>query len=435
MATVISTPNWALTQEEKNRYLQIFTKLPKDPENCISGADCKATLIKSQLNIDDLKKVWQLSDTKSRGKLDLNEFCICMHLIYISLAGHKLPDTLPKSLIDSVVGSGQPNPVPETDLNTTGLSALSSSTLAGSVSNMMPQDLKTGPPGPPARPALPNMSNLPNMSVNVGSSATDNMLKRTSSVLSSNSLASNNSNPSLNLESSLNTSGNANTLNLGLMGPPAINNTPHNKLLHGSTSKLASSTTSIRPEKESSPYYIPNDENKNTYKKYFESGQTVDGFIEGVTAKNLFLQSSLPPTFLAQIWSLVDTEQSGRLNENQFILAMHLLRLKVKENIDPPNNTPLSKQEIDEFCAGAALREFEDPEDLSETLQAIQEFTRQKAQLAIEVKQKEAHLNNIKADTEKLEASINKVDEVLRIHWSPKFYHFCRNFYLQEVED
>ena len=23
----------------------------------------------------------------------------------------------------------------------------------------------------------------------------------------------------------------------------------------------------------------------------------------------------------------------------------------------------------------------------------------------------------------------------LRIHWSPKFYHFCRNFYLQEVED
>ena len=23
----------------------------------------------------------------------------------------------------------------------------------------------------------------------------------------------------------------------------------------------------------------------------------------------------------------------------------------------------------------------------------------------------------------------------LRIHWSPKFYHFCRNFYLQDLED
>ena len=27
------------------------------------------------------------------------------------------------------------------------------------------------------------------------------------------------------------------------------------------------------------------------------------------------------------------------------------------------------------------------------------------------------------------------LEGTLRIHWSPTFYHFCRNFYLQEVED
>lgn len=94
---------------------------------------------------------------------------------------------------------------------------------------------------------------------------------------------------------------------------------------------------------------------------------------------------------------------------------MHLLRLKVKENIDPPNNTPLSKKEIERYCSGIPeVPEFEDPEDLTETLQTIQEFTRQKAQLENNVKKKEADLNSIKKDTERLETSISEIDSVLR---------------------
>merc|ERR1712157_107257 len=105
-------------------------------------------------------------------------------------------------------------------------------------------------------------------------------------------------------------------------------NLPNRDKLLNSTNQPNMTTT--QNTKDKSPYYIPDDKNKDTFQNYFKRYQTVDGFIEGVEAKKLFLQSSLPPTFLAQIWSLVDTEKSGRLNENQFVLAMHLLRLKLK---------------------------------------------------------------------------------------------------------
>ena len=91
-------PHWALTNEDKVRYLKVFNNLPKDANNHISGLDCRETLMKSNLNITDLQKVWKLSDQNNKGKLDQNEFFIAMHLIYIALAGNPLPNVLPLEL-------------------------------------------------------------------------------------------------------------------------------------------------------------------------------------------------------------------------------------------------------------------------------------------------------------------------------------------------
>ncbi|KAK6643177.1 hypothetical protein RUM43_004680 [Polyplax serrata] len=60
-----------------------------------------------------------------------------------------------------------------------------------------------------------------------------------------------------------------------------------------------------------------------------------DGFVSGFEIKDVFLQSGVPQPVLAHIWSLCDTHQSGKLNNEQFALAMWLINQTVK-GIDPP---------------------------------------------------------------------------------------------------
>ena len=53
-----------------------------------------------------------------------------------------------------------------------------------------------------------------------------------------------------------------------------------------------------------------------------------DGFVSGVEIKNLLLQTGLPQNILAHIWNLSDIKQEGKLNPEQFALAMWLIARK-----------------------------------------------------------------------------------------------------------
>ncbi|XP_044748493.1 intersectin-1 isoform X2 [Coccinella septempunctata] len=62
--------------------------------------------------------------------------------------------------------------------------------------------------------------------------------------------------------------------------------------------------------------------------KYTQLFNTTDrtrsGFLSGVQARNIMIQSKLPQNILAQIWSLSDMDADGRLSCEEFVLAMHL---------------------------------------------------------------------------------------------------------------
>ena len=68
--------------------------------------------------------------------------------------------------------------------------------------------------------------------------------------------------------------------------------------------------------------------------KYLATFQQTDrgrtGFIAGVQARNILLQSGLPQNILAQIWSLSDYDNDGRLSSEEFILAGHLCEMAQK---------------------------------------------------------------------------------------------------------
>lgn len=59
---------------------------------------------------------------------------------------------------------------------------------------------------------------------------------------------------------------------------------------------------------------------------YAELDKTNKGFISGEEAVSFFSQSKLPEDTLAQIWDLADFNSEGRLNKDQFAIAMYLIR-------------------------------------------------------------------------------------------------------------
>lgn len=75
---------------------------------------------------------------------------------------------------------------------------------------------------------------------------------------------------------------------------------------------------------------------KLKYQEIFEkSDLDKDGLVSGAEIKDVFLKSDLPQNMLAHIWALCDTNQSGKLNSEQFALACWLIDRK-KKGVDPP---------------------------------------------------------------------------------------------------
>ncbi|KAI8350891.1 hypothetical protein EDC96DRAFT_554556 [Choanephora cucurbitarum] len=95
------------------------------------------------------------------------------------------------------------------------------------------------------------------------------------------------------------------------------------------------------------------DEEKKQYTKIFKAWDTdKKGTISGEKAKEIFSQSGLPQNVLMQIWNLADPNNQGKLNVDEFAVAMHLIYRKlngynVPETL-PPELVPPSTRDLNE---------------------------------------------------------------------------------------
>jgi epidermal growth factor receptor substrate 15 len=85
----------------------------------------------------------------------------------------------------------------------------------------------------------------------------------------------------------------------------------------------------------------------------------LDGYINGIEVKDVFLQTGLQPMTLAHIWNLCDTYNSGRLNNEQFALAMHFVNKKVENGIEPPMS--LQPEMVPPSCRPKQTPEVNEP--------------------------------------------------------------------------
>ncbi|KXJ97435.1 hypothetical protein Micbo1qcDRAFT_187264 [Microdochium bolleyi] len=90
---------WAITKDEKKRYDELFRAWDGLSKGYIGGDQAIEIMGQSGLDKNDLERIWTLSDNGNKGRLDLDEFAVAMHLIYRKLNGYPIPNTLPAELI------------------------------------------------------------------------------------------------------------------------------------------------------------------------------------------------------------------------------------------------------------------------------------------------------------------------------------------------
>ncbi|CEG65464.1 hypothetical protein RMATCC62417_02251 [Rhizopus microsporus] len=90
--------SWKISPQDKARYREIFNAWEGSNTGFMSGDTAKDVFTQSQLPPRDLMKIWNLADSENRGSLDIDEFCIAMHLIYRKLNGFEIPNKLPPEL-------------------------------------------------------------------------------------------------------------------------------------------------------------------------------------------------------------------------------------------------------------------------------------------------------------------------------------------------
>ncbi|KAI8903624.1 hypothetical protein EDD86DRAFT_214877 [Gorgonomyces haynaldii] len=97
--TGMTQVQWAISQQEKTRYDEIFRTY--DPQNTgfIDGSRAQIVFAQSGLREGMLAHIWSLADIHERGKLDMDEFAVAMHLIYRRLSGMDIPTKLPLELV------------------------------------------------------------------------------------------------------------------------------------------------------------------------------------------------------------------------------------------------------------------------------------------------------------------------------------------------
>ncbi|KAI1393205.1 uncharacterized protein F4822DRAFT_383842 [Hypoxylon trugodes] len=90
---------WAITKDEKTRYDQLFRAWDGLGKGFIGGDQAIEIFGQSGLEKPDLERIWTLADNGNKGKLNLDEFAVAMHLIYRKLNGYPVPNVLPPELV------------------------------------------------------------------------------------------------------------------------------------------------------------------------------------------------------------------------------------------------------------------------------------------------------------------------------------------------
>ncbi|XP_049930575.1 epidermal growth factor receptor substrate 15-like 1 isoform X2 [Epinephelus moara] len=194
---------------------------------------------------------------------------------------------------------------------------------------------------------------------------------------------------------------------------------------------LSTSAVSLSPKhsfKSSSPpvvnWVVPLADRERYDGIFKKTDSDNDGLVNGTEVIEIFMQSTLSQTMLAQIWGLADTKQTGKLNREQFSLAMYLIQQKVTKGIDPPSTlTPdmippsertaasVASPDSTSSTGSAELTGIKELDDLS---QEIAQLQREKFILEQEIREKEEAIRHQNTEVQEMQNGLDRESSSLQ---------------------
>ncbi|XP_051808887.1 epidermal growth factor receptor substrate 15-like 1 isoform X3 [Acanthochromis polyacanthus] len=212
-------------------------------------------------------------------------------------------------------------------------------------------------------------------------------------------------------------------------GPAPVIETLRSTPPLSSTTPLSTNTVNVSPKhsfKSSSQpvvnWVVPVAD-RERYDDIFKKTDTdSDGLVTGSEVIEIFMQSTLSQTMLAQIWGLADTKQMGKLTCEQFSLAMYLIQQKVAKGIDPPSS--LTPEMIPPSERTAALgpdstsstgsAELTGIKELDDLSQEITQLQREKFILEQEIREKEEAIRQQNSDVQDMQNDLDRESSSLQ---------------------
>ncbi|RKP13394.1 hypothetical protein BJ684DRAFT_20114 [Piptocephalis cylindrospora] len=268
-----------LTQADQSKFEILFSEHTSDGVY-ISTEKAKEILMRSKLPSDRLARIWSLADVKSSGQLTFPEFAVALYLTAQqakdrqnapppSLTSDQLNE-LHKAVAHVLTPVGNPN---------------------------QPDRART--PGPPSSLIDMASSPVPQSQGHPGLMG-----------------------PSQGQQGSMQTSYSSSSMT-GAMVPTGG--------MGGGVSHAPPPSFQPPPPPPSSGFYptenipwVVTPEQKAGYDQIFRAWDNGTGYLGGERAKEIFMQTGLGPQSLEKIWALADTHNHGRLNADEFAVAMHL---------------------------------------------------------------------------------------------------------------
>ncbi|KTW31392.1 hypothetical protein T552_00037 [Pneumocystis carinii B80] len=326
-----------VTASDQEKFEKLFKSAVGD-SIVISGEIAKSIMSKSCLTPSVLSKIWEHADTTKSGQLMMPEFVLAMHLCNMAVSGKSVPDKIPDVIYDEVfdvvssillsVPDSAPSNTIATNLKTVSVSqhrASPSSTTQTAKLVQMPQTSAVAQPGGTQAHFLQlptNFQSFSSSTSNIQPPVHHTPVHYMASVQPS-------------LTGSLNYP--AQFKNITSQEQWGVTDRNQRKL-----SGIDALQSQLMPRKGKEGLSALNlhtntqltwtitKEEKQTYDNIFKAWNGYKtGFIDGQTAVEIFTQSGLSKKDLELIWNLADSENSGKLNIDEFSIALHLIYLKL----------------------------------------------------------------------------------------------------------
>uniref|UniRef100_A0A4W5QQ41 Epidermal growth factor receptor pathway substrate 15 like 1 n=1 Tax=Hucho hucho TaxID=62062 RepID=A0A4W5QQ41_9TELE len=201
---------------------------------------------------------------------------------------------------------------------------------------------------------------------------------------------------------------------------PPLKDTLHSTPSHGSITSI-NSTGSLSPKHSFKPPAVVNwvvpVADRGRYNDIFLKTDTdMDGLVTGGEVMEIFMLSNLSKTMLAQIWSLADTKQAGKLSREQFSLAMWLIQQKVTKGVDPPQTLttemiPPSERTSTSVPVSSSSTESADLtgiKELDDISQEIAQLQREKYTLEQDIRDKEEAIRQKNKEIQDMQGDLDQ---------------------------